>query len=232
MTEHAKLLARLAVAVAHRATDLPLTLRLCEACRQLLGADAASITIENTNLNRLTIAATDEVAAQLEDLQDVLGQGPGWDAFHSARPVVTLLGNESRTRWPLFSEAAAQHFGDSLRVYALPMRPTANVLGVLTLVRNEGGELSAELPTALFLSDTVGAALLRDPLSHADFGQGGPWSERAEIHQATGVICAQLQIAPADALALLKAHAYAHNLDLSAVARLVVEWKLDFRDGG
>jgi hypothetical protein len=232
VTEHAKLLARLAVAVAARAGELPLTLRLCEACRELLGADGASITVENANLNRVTIAATDRVAAQLEDWQDVLGQGPGWDAFRSARAVVSVLGEESRQRWPLLSEAVAQHLSGSLRVYAFPMRPTASVLGVLTLVRNDRGELGSELATAQFLSDTVGAALLQDPLSHADFGEGGPWSERAEIHQATGVVCAQLQVEPADALALLKAHAYAQSLDLSAVARLVISWKLDFRDGG
>jgi hypothetical protein len=119
----------------------------------------------------------------------------------------------------------------SLTIYALPMRPGPNVLGVLTLLRRGSGTLTEELPIARFLSDAVGAALMRDPLSGADFGRGGPWSQRAEVHQAIGMVCAQLRIGPEDAMALLKAHAYADDLDLTAVATLVTGRRLDFLDG-
>jgi hypothetical protein len=230
MTDHANALARLARVVADRASERPLTWRLCEACRQLLGADSAAITIENTSVTRMTVATTDDLAARVEDLQEVLGEGPGWDAFRTGVPVITVMGDQSDQRWPLFSDAV-RDIAASETLYAMPMRPSDTVLGVLTLLCWNRGSLSEELGTAQFLADAVGAALLRDPLTHADFGEGGPWSKRAEIHQATGMVCAQLKIDAEDALALLKAHAYAHELDLSGVARLVTERKLDFGVG-
>jgi hypothetical protein len=230
MTEHAKVLTRLAMVVADRASEQPLTWRLCEACRQLLGADSAAITIDNATLDHLTVASTDDLAARLEDIQEVLDQGPGRDAFLTGEPVITTLGAEAELRWPAFTEAARELTG-ALTIFVLPMQPGPSVLGVLTLLYHGAGSLSEELSTARFLSDAVGAALMRDPLSRAEFGKGGPWSERATVHQAIGMVCAQLQAAPEDAMALLKAHAYAHDLDLTAVATLVTSRQLDFVDG-
>lgn len=230
MTEHAKVLARLAMVVADRASERPLTWRLCEACRQLLGADSAAITIDSATLDHLTVAATDDLAARLEDIQDVLDQGPGRDAFLTGEPVITMLDADAEIKWPAFTEAVRQLTGE-LTIFVLPMQPGPTVLGVLTLLCHGTGSLAEEMPTARFLSDAVGAALMRDPLSSAEFGEGGPWSERATVHQAIGMVCAQLQVAPEDAMALLKAHAYAHDLDLAAVAVLVTGRQLDFADG-
>ena len=42
----------------------------------------------------------------------------------------------------------------------------------------------------------------------------GAWSSRAGIHQATGMVIAQLGISPDDALAVLRAHAYAEDIPL------------------
>ena len=72
----AALLSRLALAVASEPESSPLTLRVCRATRDLLGAEGASITLENSTPNRVTLCATDEPAGLLENLQDVLGEGP------------------------------------------------------------------------------------------------------------------------------------------------------------
>jgi AmiR/NasT family two-component response regulator len=55
------------------------------------------------------------------------------------------------------------------------------------------------------------------------------WSARAELHQATGMVIAQLNIPADDALALLRAHAYAHDTTLGDVAQQVITRQLDFR---
>lgn len=230
MTDHARVLARLATAVAGNSTEGPLTWRLCHACQQLLGADGASITIDTSTLDHLTLAVTDPLAARLEDAQEVLGQGPGRDAYLTGRPVVTELDSAAELRWPMFVDVARK-LTETLKIYAFPMRPGEDVLGVLTLFRQGGAELTEQLATAQFLSDAVGAALMRDPLSQADFGHGGAWSDRAEIHQAIGMVSAQLKVGAEDAIALLKAHAYAHDLDLGAVATLVTNRTLDFLGG-
>jgi hypothetical protein len=230
MTDEAKVLTRLARAVADRNSKQPLTSRLCEACRQVLSADGAAITVDGLSVNRLTVAATSDLSARLEDVQEVLGQGPGYDAYSTGAPVILVVGDEARSRWPLFVDEV-EPFAASAKLWALPMRPNGTVLGVLTLVNQGGRSLGEDLGIAQFLSDAVGAALLRDPLSQANFGEGGPWSQRAEIHQATGMVAAQLRIGPEDAIALLKAHAYAHDLDLAGVAHLIAERKLDFSVG-
>jgi hypothetical protein len=227
MTNHADVLARLAKVVVNNASERPLTWRLCEACRFLLGADSAAITIENTHLTRLTLAATDELAARLEDLQDVLGQGPSRDAFLSGTAVVVIPGDELELKWPLFTEARRE-LAATASIFALPMRPSETVFGVLTLIRQDRGSLTEDLSTAQFLSDAVGAALIKDPLPYADFAENGPWSQRSQIHQATGMVAAQLRVDAEDAMALLRAHAYAHDEDLLGVALRVLKRRLDF----
>jgi AmiR/NasT family two-component response regulator len=57
----------------------------------------------------------------------------------------------------------------------------------------------------------------------------GPWDSRAKIHQATGMVMAQLQITGGDAMALLRAHAYAGEMTLDDVAQRVLDKSLEFR---
>src|SRR5580693_6894992 len=103
----AALLSRLALAVASEPESSPLTLRVCRATRDLLGAEGASITLENSTPNRVTLCATDEPAGLLENLQDVLGEGPCRDAFDLGEPVETALDLSATGRWPQVTAAAA-----------------------------------------------------------------------------------------------------------------------------
>jgi hypothetical protein len=43
------------------------------------------------------------------------------------------------------------------------------------------------------------------------------------------MVTAQLRLPPDDALAILRAHAFAHNITLAETARQVVNRELDFR---
>ena len=56
----------------------------------------------------------------------------------------------------------------------------------------------------------------------------GPWSAQAQVHQAAGMVIAQLGVGPEDALALLRAHAFADGASMAVFARAVVERRLDF----
>lgn len=230
MGDRADLLARLATAVATAPPSESLTWRLCEAARTLLGADGASITLDNTSSNRITLAATDEVASKLENLHDVLGEGPATEAYLTGQPVVVELATDSAA-WPVFVESALRQTG-AAAVFALPMRAGPTVLGVLTLYRATPGGLKEPLESARFLADALAAALLQDSEATGEGSEGGSWSNRAEVHQATGMVVAQLSVGVRDALALLRAHAFALDLDLSEVAHAVVTRALVFRAGG
>jgi hypothetical protein len=219
-----RLLARLARMVANSAGQESLEVRLCQAYLSILGGEGAALTLAYNKPERVTLCATDDVAARLEDLQDVLGEGPGPEAYSSGAMAVVDL-HDTDQSWPLFADAARRAAGPVV-LYAVPMKPGQEVLGVLTVYGHE--TVVPEPVEARFLSDAIGAALLRDPIGHEGDFRAGPWSTRAGVHQATGMVTAQLQVRPADALALLRAHAYAHDLSLSDVAEEIVQRRLSF----
>jgi len=219
------MLARLATLVADGAAERPLTVRLALAGRELLRADGASISVDSTTPNRVMLAATDQVAQILEELQDVLCQGPSWDAFLSGQPQYSDLRNLAETRWPEFEHAAREAVGERM-VVGLPMHPDHEVIGVLS-VHLSAAYSANDWDIALFVANTVGAALLADP--EATKEQGGSWSGRAHLHQATGMVIAQLSVPATDALAVLRAHAYADSMSLDEIAAQVIGRTLEFR---
>jgi hypothetical protein len=231
MDARTDVLADLARQLARQAPDLPLAVRLCNAANDLLGVDGSAITVAYTTPDRVTVCSTDERAARLEDLQDVLGQGPGSLAYTSGHAVHATLDDSSDPRWPQFS-AAVRHQVGAIEIDAFPMRLDHEVLGVLTCHRDTEHPLLLALDRAQFLANAVGVALLRDADSRSpweDQGSKGSWSSRAAIHQATGMVVAQLHVTPDDALVLLRAHAFAQESDLHSIAQAVLDRDLDFR---
>ncbi|RZT16795.1 ANTAR domain-containing protein [Kribbella sp. VKM Ac-2569] len=223
------LLARLARKIAEYGPELPLETRLCRAYLAIVGGDGAAITLSYTEPSRVTLCATDDVAARLEDLQDVLGEGPGPTAYVAETAMATDV-RVDRDRWPLFTEAAREVPGVRT-VYAVPMRPGQRTIGVLTVHQN-----ADDLPDgdrAQFLADAIGAALMKDPPPPVESDlDPGPWSTRAQIHQATGMVLMQLRISPTDAMALMRAHAFSHSTTLAEVAEQITSRRLRFSDDG
>ncbi|WP_374970608.1 ANTAR domain-containing protein [Terrabacter sp. BE26] len=232
------LLAALARAIAARGGTGSLAERLGRAATELMGAEGAAVTIAYTASHRVTLCETDDYAARPEDLQDVLGQGPGPTAYESGHQVRTLLGatpsdlpdssvppgvGRDDSRWPLLDAAVREEMGPVL-VTAVPIRPETEVWGVLTCHQPVGTQPLLDQGAAQFIGDALGVALLRDAPQLTE----SPWSARAEIHQATGMVSAQLRLPVEDAVALLRAHAFAHNRSMSEVASAVLSRTLDF----
>ena len=103
-------------------------------------------------------------------------------------------------------------------------------VGVLDLYRRTPGLLSAtQMRDALNAADAATLILLglrSGPGDEQSWDRS--WGNRAEIHQATGMVVAQLGISAADALARLRAHAFAEQRLLGEVARDVVARRLRF----
>jgi hypothetical protein len=172
----------------------------------------------------MTVCTTDAVAARLEDLQEVLGEGPGWEAARTLTLIESDLVEASE--WPSFSAQAVREVG-ALTMYCVPMRPRSHFIGVLTLHVATDRAGAADPAVIQFLADTVGAALLRDHPGD-QFEVEGPWALRAKVHQATGMIAAQLQLDAEDGMAVLRAHAFAHETSIDHVAEDLVERRLTF----
>jgi len=228
-TDDQRALSKFATVLASLNREESLTARLCEAGRRMLDADGASMTLDYTGNGRLLVHATDELSAKLDDLQDVVGEGPSFEAAITGEVVVARLGDGDEDRWALFSDRL-DSLGFVGTLVAVPLRADLSVLGVLSLHRR-GPDQDEDLVSARFLGATVGTALLQDPrVGRPDQVSKEAWATRSQIHQATGMIVAQVGVRTEDAMALLRGHAFARNTSLLDVARDIIERRVNFRD--
>jgi hypothetical protein len=207
---------------------------LVNMCARALPVSGVGLALMTDDGPAGTVAATDGTALELEDLQFSLGEGPCVDASGSGRPVLQPdLGRTARERWPVFA-AGAEDAGLAA-VFAFPLRVGGIRVGVLDLYRTTAGVLSDdELADALCFADAATALLLH--LQAQDAGVGLPLDlltvldDRAEVHQATGVVSVQAVVGLQDALLLLRARAYADQRPIGKLAHDVLIGVVDFSD--
>jgi hypothetical protein len=207
---------------------------LVDMCARALPISGVGLALMTDDGPAGTVAATDGSALELEDLQFSLGEGPCVDASRSGRPVLQPdLGTTARQRWPVFA-AGAEDAGLAA-VFAFPLGVGGIRVGVLDLYRTTAGILSdEELADALCFADAATALLLH--LQAHDAGVELPvgsltvLDDRAEVHQATGVVSVQAAVSLQDALHLLRARAYAEQRPIGQLAQDVVNGVVDFSD--
>ena len=169
------------------------------------------------------VSASDAVAAQLGDAQVDLGEGPGWQAFLSQLPVLIPDVLESpRERWPVFRQFVSDL--ELHAIYSFPLSVGAVKIGSV--------DLYSDTVSTLSVGDIKGATALVDVAANEIFDAGlqrlndgddlGSVGSRREILQATGMVIAQVGIGPADALALIRARAFATGRPVLDVATDIV----------
>lgn len=218
--------------------DRELARSICQACVAGVNVDGAAMSLLTTSVFRETLSATDTTAAVLEDLQYTLGEGACIDAASSGRPVLVSDVHDLvlTSRWPVFAAAVAEQT-DARALFALPLQLGTINLGVLDLYRASPGPLRGpELRDIVAATDSATMLILAAQMhadADADGHDGGPgWdelrSDRAEVHQATGMVLVQLGMSAQDAFVRLRAHAFAARRPLDEVARDVVSRRLVF----
>ena len=214
--------------VGQTPTDLRGAEQLCAACLATLPVRRVGISVISGDEGHEFLCASDSVAERMEWAQIALGEGPAVAAFMTGGPVSTPDASAPDPRWPLLArEAEAAEAGS---VYALPLQLGAIRVGVLSLYLDAGTQLStSDFGDAIAIADLVTSLLLAsgtteepDPLDH---WWVQPQSSR-EIHQATGMVVAQLGVEPAEALVRLRAHAYAVGRSATDVARDILDRRL------
>ncbi|GAA4883922.1 GAF and ANTAR domain-containing protein [Actinomycetospora straminea] len=234
----------LAVVVTQGGTDGPQ--RIVELCVARLPVSGGGITLMAGPDRQQPLWASDEVAARIDELQFRLGEGPCVDAFVTQHVVLVADVADARDdRWPAFAAAARDTSARALM--ALPLRAQQERIGVIDFYRDRPGFLEADDMAAVRrAADATFWALIglhdggrgREDDAPPD-GDDDParWLpeaplEHVEVHQATGMIVAQLDVPVDAALARLRGHAFLHDRPLADVARDVVARRLRFSEEG
>ncbi|GIJ57047.1 GAF and ANTAR domain-containing protein [Virgisporangium aurantiacum] len=204
--------------------------RLCRAAVGALSASGAGLSVMAEDGVRGVTAASDAAAERLEELQFVFGEGPCIDAFEARRPVlVPDIMDSVVHRWPAYTPG--MHELGVRAVFAFPLQVGAARLGVLDVFRIRHGPLTAdELGQALTFADVAVSVLLDGQAvarpGAAAAGVAEAVEGRAELFQAQGMVTVQLRVPLAEALARIRAHAFAENRPLRDVARDIVGRRL------
>jgi len=213
-----------AIAACARREGVPISARhAIIACADGLAAVGAGLSVARDGAPHEPVLASAPEAEEMGELQFTLGQGPSMDAVAGRSPVLVpdLTRLDAQRRWPLFAAAAADRGVRGM--FSFPVAAGAALIGVLDVYRLRAGPLAPhELANGLAFADAVLVLVLNDNDGIAATPDGmiaAIVSERrAEVHQATGMVAAQLGVSMTDALAALRAHAYAHSRRLSDLA--------------
>ena len=206
--------------------------RLCQVCADVTGVTGAGIMLMAGDVAQGSVCTTDTVSALIEQTQYDLGEGPCVDAYRQDRPVLEPdLAHPDVPRWLAFTGPVVA--AGARAVFGFPLQVGAVRLGALNLYNDRPGHLTDDQHTdALVMADVAAQAIL---LLQAEAPPDTVATEleananfQYVVHQATGMVAAQLEVTVGQALIRLRAHAFGNDRSLTDVARDVVDRRLRF----
>ena len=211
------------------------TKRLCLVSAEVTGSDGAGIMLMSGDAPQGSLCTTDDRSNLIEESQFALGEGPCVDAYHQDRAVLEPdLARPAQPRWLAFSGPVLA--AGVRAVFGFPLHIGQVRLGALNLYRDHAGSLTDEQHAdALAMADIATRAV---PAMQAHAPPGQLATELAAgadfeyvVHQASGMVAAQLNVSVGQALVRLRAYAFGNDRPLRQVATDVVERRLRFDDG-
>ncbi|TFC90526.1 GAF and ANTAR domain-containing protein [Cryobacterium sp. TMT3-29-2] len=207
--------------------------RLFEPFLGALPVDGVSISTFGDFLPAETVSASDAQSLRLDELQFDLGEGPCWDALETGMPVFEPNIRERPNRvWPAFSEAIiAEELG---AVFAFPLVLGPLRIGAIDLYTSRPSQLNdLHIRNASGLATIVSRLVLARAirLSHSEIeGETDLRRQfsRREVHQATGMVLAQLGISAVDARLVIQGHAFALGRSVQEIAEEIIGRRLTF----
>jgi GAF domain len=220
-------------------------------CTQLLrpaGVDGVAVAVLSPkNQSRELAYATDDVARKLDELQYTIGEGPCFDAYLDDDPQFypQLDSAGGAPRWPTFAADATRLGVRAL--FAFPIPDGRRPMGALELYRRDPGQLTdsqhesasacataiaarieANWESCVVLAGSAEGAL--EAVATFDVLSQSPDAfTRTQVHIAGGMVAEQLGISAMQGVDRLRAHSYAHERTLSAVAADVIARRLTLR---
>ncbi len=203
---------------------------LCAASADVIGVRGAGVVLLSERRTLGNVCVSDAVIQVVEDTQYVLGEGPCVDAFQSRQPVLVadLAADE---RWPEFRRGALA--AGMQAAFGFPLLVGPSCIGALDLFNDHPGALTDEQRANALAVAHVAARTVLGWQATAEPGllawQLEQVSEnRAVVHQASGMISVQAEMSVGDAMALLRASAFAEDRPIGDIASDVVAGRLRF----
>jgi len=206
------------------------TKRLCQVCAEITAVSGAGIMLMWSDSPAGSLCTTNKMSNLIEQLQYGFGEGPCVDAYRQDWPVLEPdLANPSTSRWPVFSPPAIE--AGVRAVFGFPLQVGAVRLGALNLCCDRPGPLSDDQHADALVMAGIAARSVLALQAGAPPGElAAELEEGADfhyiVHQATGMVAAQLEVSVGQALVRLRAYAFGNGRPLTEVAKEVVEGTL------
>jgi hypothetical protein len=206
--------------------------RLCGLFVDALFVTGASISVFGRDGHQSIICATDSVAARGDTLQFELREGPHWETLATGSPVLSPdLAAQTYSNWPRFS-VAAQQIG-MVAVFAFPMTMGAVRIGVVDLYCDSPRRLDThQVSLAASMAGRAAGPAVRQAMRSTKEPSSDEYEKapalRREVHQATGMIGAQLQITVSEAFTRLRAYSFTSGRPVEDIAHDVVSRRMNF----
>ena len=217
-----------------------LPVRLARACARMLPVDGAGLSLVDATQQRVPLGGSSDVAEVAERLQFTVGAGPCIAAQQTRQPVFAVE-EELRRRWPVYAELL---FGATpyRAVVALPLQPGVAGIGAIDLYFERHDDvLELDVFEALAVGELVTSTLSEatvwsswTPTEGPEWMHGPTPQRRADVWEAMGKVSVELEVPAAEALTLLRAHAYGSGQTIDDVAADLLAglvWPADLRPG-
>jgi len=223
--------AKVAISSAHETRS-----NLCRPFLAIAPVTGVSVSVLAGSSGQSTVCSSDATSALLDEMQFDLGEGPCWQALSTRLPVLApRVRVDENLVWPIFAQTLRSDPRNKnvQAIYAFPLVVGSLDIGAVDLYSTKQGDLtSSQVTQVLELAGLTAWQVLRRILSDGAHGVEGEdptgAGSRREVHQATGMVLAQMRISAADAVLLLSAHAFSTGRSMREVASDVVARRIDF----
>lgn len=193
------------------------------AARLVTGGASCGMTVEPSG-KPLTVACNNDIAAQVDELQYLLGEGPCLAAL-AGKTLVRVDDIAEETRWPGFAKLAPAY--EIRSCLALPLFAGAKMIGALTLYSPRrqafgAGETERIMHFARSASRALAVAVRLASYTTLVDQLRASLATRAVIDQALGIVMAQNRCSQAEAFAMLRDASQRRNVKLRQLAEEIV----------
>ncbi|MFJ2745214.1 ANTAR domain-containing protein [Streptomyces sp. NPDC087440] len=208
--------------------------RLAAALCGVLGVNGVTLSLATDTPERQLLAASGPVAVRLEELQFESAEGPCVSACAEGVPMLWNDVREETGRWPVFGSRLREELPQIGSVHGFPLG-TAPAVGSIDLFAYAPRRLSGRaVARALRASATVLEVLLESSRTHTDVDRLPQWEPEDVLdahwgttHRAVGMLMEQWGVDAQEALARLRARAFASGRPLPELAAEVVAGNRD-----